>query len=129
VLPEPGLLVVLIEGPKSEVPRKAWVPSTSTCVDGRNPLTRGRGWFLPKRHTTAFDPLHNRVFAEQKQTAIGFERRDQSLRFACYLPFELWCLLIAAWLADEEADILRRAGVAPPAPAFGFLLLWSDRDV
>src|SRR5204862_2329227 len=107
VLPEQGLLVVLIEGPKSEVPRKAWVPSTSTCVDGRNPLTRGRGWFFSKRHATAFDPLHNSVFAEQKQTAIGFERRNQTLRFAFYLTFELWFLLISTSLADEEADITR----------------------
>jgi hypothetical protein len=66
VLPEPGLLVALVEGPKSDVPREAWVPSTSTCVDGRNPLTSGCGWLFAKHHAAAFDPLHYRIFAEQK---------------------------------------------------------------
>ena len=83
------------------------MPSTSTCVDGRNPLTRSRGWLLSERHAAAFDPLHYRVFAEQKQTAVGLERRDQSFRFAWHLPLELWRLMVSAWFADEETDVFQ----------------------
>ena len=127
VLPEPGLLVVLVEGPKSEVPREAWVPSTSTCVDGRNPLTGRRGWFFSQRHATAFDPLRYRVFAEQKQTAVGLECRDQSFCFACYLPFELWCLIAAARFADKEANLFRRSWPGSPGPALRrFLFLGRE---
>ena len=123
VLPEPGLLIEFFDDPKSDVPREAWVPSTSTCVDGRNPLTFSRGWLLSEHHAATIDPLRYRIFTEQEQTAVGLEGRDQSFRLACYLPFELWRLMVSPWFADKvpECSPAQSGWTVGPAASMPFL--------